>query len=94
VHLLDAALGLLALQANQFQQAHLRNRIAITGAGHGQGRNDRQGQGDLHFDGRSPSRPTLDRDRAANLLDVSAYHVHADAPAGELGHPVGRGETR
>ena len=88
VDLLDAALGLLAFEADQFQQADLGDGVAVAAAGDGQGRDDGQGQRDLHLDGGAPPGPALDVDRAADLLDVGPHHVHADAAAGELRHLV------
>ncbi len=93
VDLLDAALGLLAFQADQLQQADLRDGIAVAAAGDGQGRDDGQGQGDLHLHRGAAPGPALDVDRAADLLDVGPHHVHADAAAGELRHLVGRREA-
>ena len=46
----NALARLLAFQAHQFQQADLRNRIAVAAAGHDQGRDDGQGQGNLHLE--------------------------------------------
>ena len=92
VDLLDAALGLLAFEPDQLQQADLGNRVAVAADGDGQGRDDGQRQRDLHLDGGAPPGPALDVHRAADLLDVGPHHVHADAPAGEVRHPVRRRE--
>ncbi len=92
VHLLDAPHGLLSFEPDQLQQADLRDRVAVAADGDGQGRDDGQRQRDLHLDGGAARGAALDVDRAADLLDVGPYHVHADAPAGEVRHPVGRRE--
>jgi len=68
--------------ADQLQNADLRYGEALAAAFDDQGRYDGQGQRDLD---RQRGALALDRiqfDRAADLLDVGAHHVHADAATG------------
>src|SRR5262249_54366714 len=90
---LDAFESLLAIEADQLEQAGVGDGGAVAAAGDGQRRDDGQGQGDFHLDRRAPAEPALDIDGAADLLDVGADDVHANAPAGELGDAVGSRET-
>ena len=92
VNLLDAALGLLAFEPDQLQQADLGDRVAVAADGDRQGRDDGQRERDLHLDGGAPPGAALDVHRAADLLDVGPYHVHANAATGEMRHPVRRRE--
>ena len=71
--------------AHQFQDGKLRYGKAL-GAGFDDERgDDRQRQRYFDRECRSRARPRFQVDRAADLLDVGAHHVHADAAAGNAG---------
>src|SRR5439155_25305210 len=88
-NLLDAALGLGALEADEFQEADLGNGIAVAAAGDDQDLDNRQGKRDAEADGGALADGAVDVDRAADLLDIGLDDVHTDAAPGERGH--GRG---
>src|SRR6516162_9087874 len=90
VNLFDAALSILAVEANQLEQADLRDGVAIAVAGDRQGRNDRQRERDLHLDRGALAQTAIHVDTAADLLDVGADHIHADAAAGKVADPFRR----
>src|SRR5262249_9544937 len=94
VDALDALAGLLALDADQFDDADLGDGVAVAGAGDDQDLDDRQGQGDADPDGGPLADGAVDIDRAADLLDVGLDDVHADAAPGNGGHRPGRREAR
>ena len=93
VDLLDAVLRIVR-GPHQFEHADLRDGEALAGALHDQRRNDGQRQRDLDREGRALAHLRLDVHRAADLLDVGPHHVHADAPARDAGHNLGRRKTR
>ena len=81
---LDAVFG-VGPRPHQFDDRQLRDRKAVAGGFHDQGRDDGQGQRDLDGDGRALAGHRLDVDGAADLVDIGAHHVHADAAAGDRG---------
>src|SRR6185437_15622252 len=81
---LDAVLGIGA-RAHQFDHRQLRNGKTVAGGFHDQRRDDRQGQGYLDGDAGPLAGHRLDVDGAADLVDIGAHHVHADAAAGHRG---------
>ena len=95
MHVLDVLFARIAFQANQFEQAHLRDdeplarRCVIDQAG-----NDGQRQRDLELDRGALARPAEQIDHAADLLDVGLHHVHAHAAPGDVGDRLGGGESR
>ena len=90
---LDAMFGILS-RAHQFDHGELRNREAVARALHDQRRNDCQRERDLDHEARALPKHGLHVDGAADLVDVGADHVHADAAAGNARHLAGRGEAR
>jgi hypothetical protein len=71
----------------------LRDGIAFRAAGHGQGGDNGQGERDLELERRAAADRAFDLDGAADLLDIGAHDVHADAAPGEIGHLVRRGKS-
>ena len=57
----------------------------VAGGFHDQGRDDGERQRDLDGDGGALAGHRLDVDGAADLVDIGAHHVHADAAAGDRG---------
>ena len=86
---LDAMLGIGA-RPHQFDHRQLRNGKAVAAGFHDQRRDDGERQRNLDGDGGALAGHRLDVDGAADLVDIGAHHVHADAAAGHAGHG-GRG---
>ena len=78
--------------AYEFQHTDLRNGKALAAAFDDQRRNDRQRQRNLDCEGGAPAGHGLQLDGAADLFDVGAHHVHADAAARNAGHLLRRRE--
>ena len=78
---LDLVLG-IGMRPHQFDHRQLRDGEAVAGGLDDQGRDDRQGQRDLDGDAGALAGHRLDVDGAADLIDIGAHHVHADAAAG------------
>ncbi len=81
---LDAVFG-VGPRTHQFDHRQLRDRKAVAGGFHDQGGDDGQGQRDLDGDAGALAGHRLDVDGAADLVDIGAHHVHADAAAGHRG---------
>ena len=79
MNVLDIVSGLLAFAADQFNQTDLRNGKALAAAGHDQGRDDGQGQGNLDLQQSALAAAALNVDGAADFLDVGFHHIHAHA---------------
>src|SRR5262249_23311989 len=92
VNTLDALAGLLPLDADQLDDADLRDRVAVAGAGDDQDLDDRQRQGDANPHRGPLADGAVDVHGAADLLDVGPDDVHADAAPGQGGHRLGRRE--
>ena len=90
---LDAVLG-IGTRPHQFDHGQLGNRKAVAGGFHDQRGDDRQRQRDLDGDRRALAGHRLDVDGAADLIDIGAHHVHADAAAGDRGDGRSGGEAR
>ncbi len=90
---LDAVLGIGACP-HQFDHRELRDRKAVAAGLHDQRRDDCECQRDLDGDGRALAGHRLDVDGAADLVDIGAHHVHADAAAGHAGNRSSSGKTR
>ena len=76
----------LARDAHQLEHGELRHGEALAAGFDDQRRDDRQRQRDLDREGGAVAGRRLQLDGAADLLDVGAHHVHADAAAGDAGH--------
>src|SRR5262245_34374679 len=89
---LDAMFG-LAAHAHQLEYGELRNGETITAGFDDEGRDDGKCQRDL--DGERAATPThrFHVDDAADLVDIGAHDVHADAAARHAGDLVDRRET-
>ena len=81
---LDAVFGVGA-RPHQFDDRELGNGKTVAGGFHDQGGDDGQGQRDLDGDRGALAGHALDVDGAADLVDIGAHHVHADAAAGDRG---------
>ena len=81
---LDAMIPALA-RAHQFDDRQLRNGEPLAARFHDQGGDDRQRQRDLDGEAQADAGDRLDVDGAADLIDIGAHHVHADAAAGNIG---------
>ena len=90
---LDAVFGVGA-GPHQLDHGQLRDRKAVAGGFHDQGRDDGERQRDLDGDGGAFTGHRLDVDGAADLVDIGAHHVHADAAAGDRGDGGRRREAR
>src|SRR5437764_10900605 len=90
---LDAVLGIGA-RPHQFHDRQLGYGEAVAGGFHDQGRDDGKRQRDFDGDRRTFAGYRLDVDGAADLVDVSAHHVHADAAARDGGDGGGGREAR
>jgi hypothetical protein len=90
---LDAVLGIGA-RAHQLDHRELRDRKAVAAGFHDQRRDDGERQRDLDGDAGALAGHRLDVDGAADLVDIGAHHVHADAAAGDAGDGGGGGEAR
>ena len=82
---LDAMLRIVA-HAHQLDHRQLRDREAIAGALHDQRGDDRERQRNLDDEARALAEHRLHVDDAADLIDVGAHDVHADAAAGDARH--------
>ena len=89
---LDAVLG-IGLRAHQLDHGELRDREAVAAGLDDQRRDDRERQRDLDGEARALAGHRLHVDGAADLIDVVAHHVHADAAAGDAGHLGGGREA-
>src|SRR5262249_49400525 len=94
VDALDPPADLLPLDADQLDDADLRDRVAVAGAADDQHLDDRQRQRDADPRRGPQADGALQVDRAADLLDVGLHHVHADAAPREGRHGLGRREAR
>jgi hypothetical protein len=65
------------------------NGVDLAGRADGERRDDGEGERDPEGEDDPLPAPALDLDEAADPLDVGAHHVHADAPAGKVGHRSG-----
>ncbi len=81
---LDALVDLVAVEANQFQQADLRDRKALPGARNNQRGNNGEGKRNLDLDAGALAERRLYVDRAPDALDVGLDHIHADTAAGNV----------
>ena len=81
---LDAMLG-IAVHAHQLDHGKLRDGEAVAAGLDDQRRDDGERQRDLDGEARALARHRLHVDGAADLVDVVAHHVHADAAAGHAG---------
>ena len=86
---LDGRGRLLGRNMHQLRQRALRQRKALIEAAHNQRGDDGQGERNSHAQRGSLARARVDFHFAADLLDIGANHVHAHAPAADVGH--GRG---
>ena len=84
----------LAAHAHQLDHGELRDREAVAAGLHDQRRDDRERERDLDGEARAFAGHRLDVDGAADLIDVGAHHVHADAAAGHAGHLRRRWRSR
>src|SRR6266851_3820008 len=91
VHLLDAVLR-IRRGAHQLDDADLRDGEFLAGALDDERRDDGEGERDLDDEGRAFAFLALQLDGAADLLDIGAHHIHADAAAGDAGHLARRRE--
>ena len=90
---LDALLRVFAFETDEFEQADLRNGVAVAAAGDDERGDDRERERDLHAHGRAGARFRLHVDGAADFFDVGFDDVHADAAAGDVGDFFGGGEA-
>ena len=90
---LDAMFGIGA-RAHQFDHGELRNRKAVAGGFHDQRGDDGERQRNLDGDAGAFAGHRLHVDGAADLVDIGAHHVHADAAPGHAGHGGRGGEAR
>jgi hypothetical protein len=86
-------LRVFAVEPDEFEQADLRNRIAIAAAGDDERGNDRQRQRNFHAHGGAGAGFRLHVDGAADFFDVGFDDVHADAASGNVGHFFGGRES-
>ena len=81
---LDGVLG-VGRGTHQLEHGDLRDRETLAPAPNDQRRDDGQRERDLDHEGGAAALDRVQLDRAADLLDVGAHHVHADAAAGHGG---------
>ena len=87
---LDAMLG-LGVHAHQLDHRELRDGEALAARFHDQRRDDGERQRNLDGEAQALALHRVHVDGAADLIDVVAHHVHADAAAGHAGDcPGGR----
>ena len=79
--------------AHQFDDADLRDGKSLRRAFDNQRRDDRKGQRNLDRDRRALAECALQIDRAADLLDIGADDIHADAATGHARHLSGGREA-
>ena len=89
---LDAMLA-GAAGAHQFEHRELRDGEALAAGFDDERRDDRQRQRNLDGEGGAGAGDGFQIDRAADLLDIAAHDVHADAAAGNAGDLRGGGEA-
>ena len=90
---LDAVFG-IGPRAHQFDHGQLRNRKTVAGGFHDQRGDDGERQRNLDGDAGALAGHRLHVDGAADLVDIGAHHVHADAAPGHAGHACRGGEAR
>src|SRR6185437_4055643 len=73
--------AVLRAGAHQFRDRGLRDSEALPAAIEQQRRHDRQGQRDLDGETRSATEAARDFDSPADLLDIAAHDIEADAAA-------------
>src|SRR6202012_2311312 len=76
--------GLLGGEMHQLEEHSLRQGETLTATAHNQRGNNREREGNLQPQRRAFAWTAVDLHLAADLLDVGAYHVHADAAAGDI----------
>src|ERR1700683_2890963 len=84
MNILDAVSCLFSLATDQLNQADLGNGKALSSAGHYQGGNNGQGEGNLDLQQSALAAGALDVDGAADLLDVGFHHIHAYPASGDV----------
>ncbi|MEZ5284152.1 MAG: hypothetical protein R2712_04945 [Vicinamibacterales bacterium] len=94
VDALELGARLLGLEADELEQAHLRDGVAIAAGRHHQRRDDGQRQRNLDLERRALAHDALDVHLPADALDVGLDDVHADAAARDVGDLLGRREAR
>ena len=90
---LDAMLG-IAAHAHQLDHGELRDGEAVAAGLHDQRRDDGERQRNLDGEAGAPAEHRLDVDGAADLVDIGAHDVHADAAAGHARHLARRWRSR
>jgi len=70
-----------------------RHRVGALAQTHENGLGDGQRERQADDERRADAVPRVDRERAAELLDLVVHDVHADAAAGQLGHGLGGRES-
>ena len=89
---LDAVLTVVA-RAHQLDHRELGDCEAFAARLDDQCGDDRERERNLDDEGRARARDRLKIDRAADLVDVVAHHVHADTAAGHVGDLHGGGKS-
>ena len=89
---LDAVLAAGA-GAHQLEHRELRDGEALAADLDDERRDDRQRQRNLDREGGADAEDGLEIDRTADLLDIGAHHVEADATPGNIGHLRRGGEA-
>ena len=89
----DAMLAAAAC-AHEFEHGKLRDGETLAAGLDDQRRDDRQRERNLDRELNAGTANGLQVDRAADLLDVAAHDIHADAAAGNARHACGGGKTR
>ncbi len=70
-----------------------RDGVGVLADAHHQRPVHGQGERQTHHEAGALPGPRVDGHRAAQLFDLAGHHVHAHAPAGQLGHLAGGGEA-
>ena len=91
--MLDVLFRGIPLQADQLQQAHLRNDEPLPSARDHETWNDGQRERNLELDRGAFARPAENVDHAPDLLDVGLHHIHADPASRDVGNGLRRGES-
>src|SRR4051812_37529729 len=89
----DAMLG-IAAHPHQLNHRKLRDGEAITARLHDQRRDDGKRERNLDMEAGAAAWHRADVDGAADLVDIVAHDIHADAAAGHARHLAGGGEAR
>ena len=89
----DKVTDLVGLRPQAFDDRRQRHDISLLADLDNHAVHDRQSQRQRQLDGHAAAAHRFERDAAAEVLNIRANDVHADAAAGNVGYRLGGGEA-